>query len=45
MRPRYDPDEWIYIFFTDLLDDSYGPLDGVYFYRDSQLVRVDEITQ
>ena len=45
MRPRYDPDERIYIFFTDLLDDSYGPLDGVYFYRDSQLVRVDEITQ
>jgi len=45
MRPRYDPDDMIYIFYTDLLDDSYGPLDGVYFYRNSQLVRVDGVTE
>ncbi|MCZ6599307.1 MAG: prepilin-type N-terminal cleavage/methylation domain-containing protein [Acidobacteria bacterium] len=43
MRPKYNPTELIYIFYTDLLDDSYGPLDGVYFYRDGQLVRVDEV--
>jgi len=43
MRPKYDPTEMVYIFYTDLLDDSYGPLDGVYFYRDGDLVRVDEV--
>ena len=43
MRPKYDPTDMIYIFYTDLLDDSYGPLEGVYFYRDGQLVRVDEV--
>ncbi len=43
MRPKYDPTEFIYIFHTDLLDDSYGPLEGVYFYRDGQLVRVDKV--
>jgi len=43
MRPKYDPTEMVYIFYTDLLDDSYGPLDGVYFYRDGNLVRVDEV--
>jgi prepilin-type N-terminal cleavage/methylation domain-containing protein len=45
MRPRYDLDEMIYIFYTDLLDDSYGPLDGVYFYRNSELIRIDGITE
>ncbi len=43
MRPKYDTSELIYIFYTDLLEDSYGPLDGVYFYRDGELMRVDEV--
>lgn len=43
MRPKYDPTEVLYFFFTDLLDDSYGPLDGVYFYRDGRLVQVNKV--
>ena len=43
LHPKYDPDEWIYIFHTGLLVDTYGALDGVYFYRDGSLIRVDQV--
>ena len=43
MHPKYDPSEWIYIFYTDLLSDPYGSLDGVYFYRNGKLLPVDQV--
>lgn len=43
MHPKYDTSEWVYIFHTDVWVEEFGHLDGVYFYRNEQLIPADQV--